>query len=297
MWYRWFPEHPYGYLGAVVIRLCPASYLKRAQEDFLLNPLAQSEWRKIVKAGLRRRYFAQDESDVAGTNRTHFWGSVAGRKWHQMKTAHLRDPEAFSQEFEQFRGPIVTHLRALVQADPSYTTLCEIGTGNGLFLQYLSHLDSLNALPHLVGLDLNDEQIEENRKMAAGSRVSFLRMEVRDWIDEEPRDGTIFLTHETLHNFTPAELERLLDSIRRIGRAAIILSEPIDVRLPADARSKPRGGIGISFSHNYARYLREHAYTIVSEEIVPNRYPLVASYDHRVIVARVGAPRTAAPTL
>jgi hypothetical protein len=296
MWYRWFSDHPYSYMGAVVIRLCPAPYLKRVQEDFLLNPLAQSEWQKIVKAGLRRRYFAQDESDVAGANRAHFWGGVAGRKWHQMKTAHLRDPEAFRQEFEQFRGPIATHLGALVQADPSYTTLCEIGTGNGLFLQYLSHLEALHAIPHLVGLDLNAEQIEENRKMAAGSRVSFLCVEVRDWISKERRDGTIFLTHETLHNFTPAELESLLDSIRRIGRAAIILSEPIDVRLPAAARSKPRGGIGISFSHNYARYLREREYTILSEEVVPNQYPMVASYDHRVIVACVGAPRTAAPT-
>jgi protein-L-isoaspartate O-methyltransferase len=267
LWYRIFRDHPYAYTGRVVVALCRSGYLRYVQQDLLENPRPKTLWRKLIKAGLTWRYFSQDEAILRATNREQFWAGRDGRAWHLMKTGTLSDAARGHDEFENFRAPIVAQLRNLLRSDHAYSVLCEIGTGNGLFVQYLSRAAGLESLRRFVGLDVNREQIAHNRAALATDRLSFECMDVGEWIDAEPRKGTVFLTHDTLHLFTPAEVQLTLGTMRRAARSAIVLSEPIDPRLPATVLSRPRGGIGIGFSHNYAAYLARSGYRIIAEDL------------------------------
>lgn len=270
LWYENFQDHPYSYLGRVAIPLCAPAYLRRVEEGFLLNPKGQSLWWKILKAGLRRRYFAQDEESIARASREQVWGSTVAHTWHEWRDRMMRETqgaEAFSPEFEQFCTPIVRQLRALIGARSEYTVLCDIGTGNGLLLRYLSRAPGFES-HRFVGIDVDAGQVEKNRVALGTARLTFDCMEVGEWIEVESRTGTIFLTNDTLHLFTPGELGEAFEAISRVESSAVMLSEPIDPRLPANVLSRPRGGIGIGFSHNYTAYLKRYGYTIVSREIV-----------------------------
>jgi Methyltransferase domain len=291
LWYRVFRDHPYLYLGRLVLPLCSRAYLRRVQDDFLVHPQLQSLVRRIVEAGLSARYFAQDDAAIARANRASFWGGTAGRRWHQMKAEGLSDPQRLRWEFEEFRAPILRHLRSLAGSG-AYTTVCEIGTGNGLFLEYLSRFPGLDSL-RFVGIDLNREQIANNQAVLANDRLSFECVEAVEWIQRNRPEGTIFLTHDALHHFTSTELRRMLEAIARLKGAALVASEPVDRGLPADVLSKPRGGIGITFSHNYTAYLRDLGYTIVAVHET-SAHPQLPVYDHRLVVARPALPSDAA---
>ena len=105
------------------------------------------------------------------------------------------------------------------------------------------------------------------------------------WIAATGEDGTIFVAYDALHHHTSKELIALLEAIGRKHPAALVLSEPVDPRLTGGVTSKPRGGMSISWSHDYLAYLARCHYRIVCRREIPNVYPLVPAHNHQLIAA------------
>jgi trans-aconitate methyltransferase len=159
----------------------------------------------------------------------------------------------------------VAQLRALL-ARESYATVCEIGTGNGLFLEYLSR--ELTGVRRFVGIDLNCSQIERNREVYAGSRLEFECSEIATWMATGVTGPTIFLAAGTLECFTQPELVEFLGLVRRLQTgAAIALCEPVNIDLATTTASKARGST--MYSHNYPHLLRSAGFVPFETQIDP----------------------------
>ncbi|MGH9309070.1 MAG: methyltransferase domain-containing protein [Vicinamibacterales bacterium] len=261
-WMSVFSSHPYEYaaraawLGALVRRL-PRSYVDDIERGVFTGRGGLIG--AIVRGELERKYYASP--DAAQQRRIRdLWGGEAGRAWHADKLARYSDRERFEREYLPYRQPLVDALTELLARDRQFHTLCEIGTGNGLFLRYLS--DRLPAM-RFVGIDLNADQIAANRQVYGTAPLEFESIEALDWIEREGRPGTLFVACGTLECLTGQELHTLL---RRVAGtctvAAFGIVEPVSFDIDTEVEARPRGAM--TYSHSYPRVFAASGFTVRS---------------------------------
>lgn len=173
---------------------------------------------------------------------------------------------------------------------PNFATICDIGTGNGLFLNYLA--DQLPEVQRFVGIDLNKEQLLENKIAFEGTKLEFAHEEVFDWIvHRKSDDGIIFVLSETFQFFTQNELEDLLSFISNgPSPIAVAITEPIvDFDLSTEFASIPRGNLG--FSHNYPYLFEKHHFCVFRKEIIPMDQDETHSEKYRVVMVAFTPPK------
>lgn len=144
-----------------------------------------------------------------------------------------------------------------------------------MFLEYLSR--QFTGIRKFVGLDINKEQILENKQTYKNTTLEFVQAEITDWIKANGARGTIFVTSGTLQYFTRMELYELFQLVReRGGPAAIAISEAINMDLNNELMSKPRRNT--AFSHNYPYLFKQCNYHVFRQQ-VDHIDPAVAFYD------------------
>lgn len=265
VWYSVFPRSPYAYLGRAVIRLVPGSYVSKVRDNFFTGRGPSGIVGDAIRAELNRRYYSSSESDIRRRGRAEFWGSDPGKRWHDLMRERCADPGRFSTEFLEPRLPLVFDISDLLGTDPRYHTVCEIGTGNGIFLRYLA--SRFPMVHRFVGVDLNGEQIRENQETYKGTGLEFVHGEISDWIETQGKRGTIFVACETFEFFTYNELRELLGHIRaKVSPAAVGVFALVSPRLSPDTVSLPRGSA--AYSHNYLSLFRECGYDIFRHRVV-----------------------------
>lgn len=199
-------------------------------------------------------------------------GGAAGKKWHDFQAEKVQGLAGDALEsFLTFRQTLVLQISDLLAGHQKYPTLCEIGTGNGLFLKYLS--EQFPQIKRFIGLDLNEEQIRENKHVYKSTRLEFVHGEISDCLRSGMFDeGAIFVTCGTLEYFTQKELQDLLALIRRkVNPTAVAICEPITFDLESEYVSKPRGNT--AYSHNYPAIFRQaewHAFRQQRVQIDPS---------------------------
>ena len=286
-WFAMFADHPLTYPGRVIVAMLPRRSLARFQADFFAKNQAEGLVARMIRAELNRQYYSQSDAERRRLNRERFWGGQAGAEWHETQRQR-QSGGTLSADFLKYRLPLVEQLKALTAAGSRYTTLCEIGSGNGLFLQYLSR--ELPGIGRFVGLDLNRDQIARNRETYAGLGLEFAAGEVEEWLTQVSAP-TIFVAVGTLECFTEAELTDLLRRIRSLATpAAVALCEPINFDLSTATSSAPRGNT--MYSHNYPGLLRGTGYTVFRQHVEPID-PAVPHYEMVAMVATT-APVAAA---
>ena len=133
-----------------------------------------------------------------------------------------------------------------------------------MFLDYLSN--QFTNIRRFVGIDLNREQILENRETYKDTSLEFVHGEITEWINTQCEKGTIFLACGTFEYFTSNELRELLQLIHaKVSPAAIAISEPIELDLTSEVITKPRGNT--SFSHNYPLLFKHCKYHVFRQEV------------------------------
>lgn len=284
--YYWaFADHRFVAVGRVLLRILPARALNWLAADFFSGRGKIDLPVRLIRAELVRQYYPKDDEERRRLNREWFWGSSPGKRWHQAKQRRYADSRTAELEYFRFRTDLLAQ-RVDLTASGDYHTLCEIGTGNGVYLEHLSR-----ALPHVrrfIGIDLNHDQILENRKTFSGRRLEFIAGEVSDWISANRRDGTVFVAVGTFQYFTWAELGEFAALVRRCASpGAIALSEAVnfDLNDPA-AISEPRREL--AYSHNYPRLLSGAGYDFFRTQIEPID-PVKRPYD-QVILTAVARP-------
>lgn len=278
-WFAVFRDHPLTYPGRIMVAVLSQRRLAKLQEDFFTGNQTEGLVARMVRAELNRQFYSRSEGEQRRLNRERFWGGRAGVEWHEAQ--RQRHAGGIGPEFLRYRAPLVEQLKALTAAGPQFTTLCEIGTGNGLFLEYLSR--ELPQIARFVGIDLNREQIERNRGVYAGTRLEFVADEVDEWLRRGVNGPTIFVAAGTLECFTQGELVELFNKIRASGvPTAFGLCEPVNIDLSATTVSMPRGNT--MYSHNYPHLLRASGYDVFQQHTEPID-PAVAFYQMVVMVA------------
>jgi len=285
-WSAWFSDHPYEYVARLLLarralRQLPVNYRRRLEARFFTGGSGLAG--AILRADMDARYYAAGEDDQLRQTRA-LWGGAAGLAWHEDKRACFENDAAFRTKYLRFREPIVRSLDALLRADQRFTTLCEIGTGNGIFAVYLAN--RFPQLQSIVGLDLSAAQIEQNRDAYRGTAVEFQSGEALDWIERDGRPGTVIVACGTLECLTQAELEQLLRRIHdKLHPAVVALVEPINIDLETVQMSQPRGAM--TFSHNYPMLVARNGFEVQFLELTP----VDPAIEHYVSVSLVAVSR------
>lgn len=274
VWYAVFSERPAGVLGRLAVGLVPAAYRRRIEETLFTGRGPSGLLADAVRAELcRRAYAAQAPARAA------LWRGRAGKAWHDLAQARLADPAARAQEFETVRGPLVAALEDMVDAG-RVSTVCELGTGNGLFLEHLA--TRLGAVKRLVGLDLNEAQIRDNRARPVDVRLEFVVADAAEWVDRHAEPHTVFVACETLEFLTEDEMLTLFARIRaRVPGGAVAVLAGSSLQQETGAASTPRAAT--AFHHDYAALLRRAGFAVARLHVERDR-----PYD-RVTVVGVAA--------
>jgi hypothetical protein len=261
VWMKVFRHHPYEYLGRAwwlgpIVRLLPRSYVENVERGVFTG--RGGLMGAVIRGELERQYYASPDEEKKQRVR-EFWAGESGRAWHEAKQSLYTDSDRFEREYLPFRQDLVQALTVLTTSDSRFDTLCEIGTGNGMFLRYLS--ERLGGVRRFVGIDLSREQIDANRRAYAGTKLEFEDAEALEWIDREAAPGTVFVACGTLECLTASELEQLLRRIAsRATPGAFGIVEPISFDLDTATESRPRGAM--MFSHNYPRLFEACGFSV-----------------------------------
>jgi hypothetical protein len=249
------------WLGRVFVPWLPRWCVERILADYYIDQEPASDFKRSVRDELTRKYYRRSDVERRADNRNLFWGGTAGVRWHEERRRKYVDRQRFQDEYLKSRRLILEQVEWMLEQFPFMNSLCEIGTGNGLMVEYLA--DRLTHIGRFHGIDLSAEQIRRNKAYYGNSKVEYLHVEAADYVVRHGRPGTMFLAFGTFECFTQAELEEFLALTRRtIRRVAFATCDAVDVSYNADVErdSWPRGNM--LYSHNYRYLMEKHGFEI-----------------------------------
>jgi hypothetical protein len=169
----------------------------------------------------------------------------------------------------------------LLDRAPFIENLCEIGTGNGMLVNYLSR--HFSQIDRFEGIDLSVEQIRKNREIYAESRVEYLHVEVGEYVLRRCRPCTLFVACGTFGCFTGAELEEFLSfTLRTTDRVAFAICDGVSIDFDAQVEFISRPRKNLFYNHNYRYLLEKHGYWICLNQLehvkrICNRVSILAT--------------------
>ena len=264
-WHLIFSKRPHEYVGRLLVKIVPESYQSRVRNEFFTAGGPRGILADIVRAELNRQYYSSKTGEeTRKRDREVFWGATPGKRWHEFAKARYDEQNLHHSEFLRPRRFLARQISDLLASSREYRTICEIGTGNGMFLHDLSKQSP--SIKRFIGVDLNKEQILENRRTYAATGLEFVHGEITDWIQSQCDRGTIFVAIETFEFFTQEELEELFGRIREIvSPAAIAMFALAESSTASEVVSRPRGTT--AFNHNYLYLLKQCDYRVFRHEI------------------------------
>ncbi|MGB6220034.1 class I SAM-dependent methyltransferase [Haloferula sp.] len=215
-----------------------------------------SPFHRLLRNGLYYEALRKRDFTTLGRYLKDYWSVDAGLNFHEV-FAHR-----FENHFLLRDVRLMPEIERLALSDPAYQSLCEIGCGNGMVLDYYRR--HLPVFDHYIGLDLSHVEIEKNR-IRHDASLKFHTADAVEWIANESTDGIVFLTNGGVFEcFTPDELTSLLDQARKGGGpVAFAITENIatDHEIEIDRMSHVYAA-EFSFSHNYPYLFRASGYRI-----------------------------------
>ncbi|NCQ56090.1 class I SAM-dependent methyltransferase [Candidatus Parcubacteria bacterium] len=245
-------------------------YLRAIQNNIFTDQGPESFAAKCIRNWLAYDYYSSNDSAKVKVNREKYWGSTAGKKWHEtFKSAHVQEGN-LSHEYQDTLAKSI-----LVKQLVEFTThnrpdkgwvVVEIGTGNGFLLEYLS--SQLNGITRFVGIDLNAEQVAENQSVFADSSTEYIHGEITEWVtaNQGVKQHVIFVTCGVLQYFAEKELRELFLLMgKSFGISVLAFNEPVSFDLQNNPETTSRGLMACLF--NYPAILAECGFHINSQHI------------------------------
>jgi hypothetical protein len=256
--------------------------------------LPASRWRRAVKVGVgrialmmrpgraRRLLHGSDPMTFSFTDRLIIAGWVSRATpddWPTLSDLHQRfwagrggamfntAPE-IAQRFDDWF--LRQHARPLdvLQAELAghqCHALCEIGSGNGLALEYAS--TTIPAIPRFIGIDINAQATRRNTvRWHDHPRIEFAHADAVEWIEQNAEPGWAYFSNAGVLEYLPQDkVARLYRHTAELGGPAWwILTEPVhsDYDLATETESRPHGP-EFSFCHNHPFLLRQAGWEII----------------------------------
>ncbi len=182
--------------------------------------------------------------------------------WHQdsITAYHSAVEERFNDWFLPHQAVVIDALEQDLARQPAgrFTTLCEIGSGSGLTLDYLARRLPSSGVRQFIGLDLSPAQVAQNAERFPGAR--FVAADASAWIPAQAGPGWIFFCCGGVLEYLPqAALQTLFKhSARHCAPLRWVIVEPLDAAHDLATENSSRTyGFENSWSHNYLHLLRE----------------------------------------
>lgn len=201
---------------------------------------------------------AERSGDLAALAPLHRWLWSSG----QAHAFHEEARERFSRWWRADRhAAIVGPLREALEAG-RFSTLCEVGTGNGLVLTALAA--QLPFLRRLVGLDLSEAQMARNRAEAKDPRLSFEVADAAVWLPAHAEPGWAVLTNAGVFEyFAQAQVAALFEGLAARSPSCLALIEPLAEGFdPERAVASRPYNAEKSFSHPYVAMLQSAGFRV-----------------------------------
>jgi hypothetical protein len=256
--------------------------------------LPENRWRKAVKVGLGRALFTLrprhgrrlidvgDPATFSAADRLMLagWTSRATpADWPALSALHQRfwagpggaqfsaDPgvaDRFERWFLREHSSVVEFLKSELTTRRC-PALCEIGSGNGLALEYLSR--QLPQTDRFVGVDINAEATRDNAdRWRHDDRLEFVSADAVTWIDTNAGADWAYFSNAGVLEYFPEEKVTQLYRITAERGGWWLITEPIyaGYDLATETRSRPNGS-EFSFCHNHPHLLREAGWEILKQ--------------------------------
>ncbi len=172
----------------------------------------------------------------------NYWQSSSSSKWH-----NKRQQEAYA-DFNAFALGVSNHVKAL-----NYKTVIEIGTGAGTLISLISKkLDNYNKF---IGIDINKQQINENKKNYQDSNIEFICMDIDKYIKQNNLDEVVIVAQNTFDYFDQASLTALLKNIHTdIDNVVVSISGLVQNKQLENSVDRQEADLKV-YHHNYHKIL------------------------------------------
>ncbi|MEX1032933.1 MAG: methyltransferase domain-containing protein [Cellvibrionaceae bacterium] len=221
---------------------------------------------KLIRFDLGRR-LQDDKNSLENVHKT-FWSNQQADGWYAATNHKLE--LVYIPNYSRFVDEVADKIRSR-----GIKNLVEFGTGNGLWLEYLS--TRFSGLVSCIGIDLSESQIRANTKMLPG--IEFIRDDIDKWIQSNLMGDTIYHTNSgVLEYLSEDSVERMFSTIKsRARNSFMFLIEPVS--LDCDPKKLMRSWVGgeeLSYSHNYKNILERLNFRIeICEDLVVDNHKTV----------------------
>lgn len=139
--------------------------------------------------------------------------------------------------------------------DNNIQTVCEFGTGDGSWLNYLSQ--QWEFINEFIGIDISESQIEKNKKTY--NHLTFITADLLDWVKINAKQNTFYHTNGgVLEYLSEDSVKHCIDILKNQGKNSVLLFiEPIygEYDIERDTKSMVIG-YEHSYTHNYVHLLK-----------------------------------------
>lgn len=245
-------------LGYTAAALMPARV--KAIETGTIGEHLSAADRLIVGALVHRAIAREEPLDHLAYLHRHLWNG------DHVTTYHASAENRFDEWFLPHQAIIIDALEKnlATQTPGQFHTLCEIGTGSGIVLDYLSRRLVKSGIEKFIGLDLSPAQVAIDAQRFRA--CAFIAADACIWIPEHAGPGWIFFCcGGVLEYIAPATLAKLLaHTAATVAPTRWVIVEPIDLAhdLANDTKSHPFG-FENTWSHHYPHLLRQAGMTVL----------------------------------
>ena len=245
-----------------ILKIAPKSKIKSKNLDILFRTNKNGIWEILIDGAKTEIYNNLSDYEKSKNAKT-LWSTNDGYKWIKF------DQNTPIQKIAEKRKDIFCLIEQYLYENKNIDTFCEIGTGDGRYLDFLS-----KKLPHiqkLIGVDLNPKIIEENNKnYKTNNKLIFISGNVTakfNKIKNLSSNSILFVSFRTLTMFTQTEIEELFNFINNKKESlSIAFFEQNEIDTSKETESKTRSGIFFN-SHNYNYLLKKCGLKISKEKI------------------------------
>ena len=214
---------------------------------------------RLMLAGWTDRATPADWAALSALHQ-RFWAGPGGARF----SASAEIADRFEQWFLREHARPVQFLQTELDGRQS-PALCEIGSGNGLALEYMSR--QFPQIGRFVGIDINAQATRDNaRRWQDDNRLGFVNADALQWItDNAGTDWTYFSNAGVLEYF-PEQKVRELYRVTGERGGWWLITEPVydGYDLDTETASRPHGS-EFSFCHNHPHLLQQSGWEILDQ--------------------------------